>query len=276
MDMRSRSVIAALAFISALTMSDAALAHAELRSVSPAGHAVVASASTIQVRYGEPVGITADGITVTGANAKRWPVGPVTVDGGDISASLPALPAGTYVVNWASQAEDGHVQRRASTFAMGAPTRVLLPGEAAVSSRPTPTTVPRKASKTPSKAVSRKAVTTSTAVTVPATAELTLRSTDPSAPITSAVIRLRKLSDGRLGAVVQLPAGAAVPDSWALTASSTLSGGDPVAIVLTPKATAADAEAILLPPARWTFRLALDTGFAQSVVVADVTLSPGT
>lgn len=256
--------------VAALITSQGASAHAELRSVTPAAHAVVAEAPRFAASYGEAVGAGRPDVVLTGPSGFVWRAPFPTFDKGVIALGLPTLRPGSYVVTWATAAEDGHVQPSATTFAVGAPTsvRIVSSGASSPTAAITTTTAVRKPAKTTKAAA--KGAKTAKAPTAPSTTVTTsprLAAVDlvarTDAGSAAATLRSQVQADGRIALSVTLAAGTTAPDSWTLSASSTATDGGwvPIAVRVASGGRTATAEPVILPPGTWTVRLLLTRGF---------------
>ena len=112
-------IIAAVALVPSRTAS----AHAELLSSDPpAGAQLVVAPAAVTLRFNESVTfvpdairvIDASGATITGVGVPIHPDGDAT-----LSAALPALADGGYVVAWNVVSADGHPLNGAFTFVVG-------------------------------------------------------------------------------------------------------------------------------------------------------------
>jgi copper transport protein len=102
-----------------------AFAHATIQGSEPAQSASLPSGSpprAVTVRFDQPVTVSADSIQVFDGSGKRVKTGAVvsgkTAD--EITAPLPRLGDGTYVVTWRVVSSDSHPVQGAFTFGVGA------------------------------------------------------------------------------------------------------------------------------------------------------------
>jgi copper transport protein len=97
-----------------------ALAHAELAETVPADRAVVAAApEDLQLRFSEPVRLTALAIQKDGA--AKQSLGPLPLETtGQFTVALPGVDEGHYVVSWRALSEDTHVMSGEFMFVVGA------------------------------------------------------------------------------------------------------------------------------------------------------------
>ncbi len=114
-----------LVVVSWLVWPAAASAHAVLESTTPpAGSALTAAPTRIELRFGEAVAIPTGAIRLLDASGEPIDVGNahhVDGKGNEIAASVPTLPSGTYVVAWKAVSADSHPVHGAFTFSVGAP-----------------------------------------------------------------------------------------------------------------------------------------------------------
>ncbi len=106
----------------ALGPASAAFAHAALQSSVPAGESVVDEAPTdITLQFDEPVTAEPGAVRLLDASGADVAVG-LPEKGSDasvVTASLPGIPNGTYVVAWRVISQDGHPANGAFTFQVG-------------------------------------------------------------------------------------------------------------------------------------------------------------
>lgn len=114
--MKTTSLIL-MAFSAGIMQS--ALAHTELAETVPADRAVVAAApENVQLRFSEPVRLTALAVQQDGAAKQSLgPLPAATTE--EFSVALPALGDGHYVVTWRALSEDTHVMSGEFMFAVG-------------------------------------------------------------------------------------------------------------------------------------------------------------
>ena len=97
-----------LAFTAILATATAALAHSKAEQTTPANGATVEMVGAIELRYDDPMRVTA--ITLTGPDEeleinRKVCLDPVT----EFRAKLPEnMPAGAYTVDWRGLSSDGH------------------------------------------------------------------------------------------------------------------------------------------------------------------------
>ena len=128
--MRRASARVALLLVTAATLlvggATAASAHANLRSTDPAQSAVFPAGkppAKVVLHFDEEVTVRSDAIKVFAPNGK--PVAAVAVRSGtwkDVSATLPKLSDGSFVVIYRVVSDDGHPEQGAVTFTVGAAT----------------------------------------------------------------------------------------------------------------------------------------------------------
>jgi methionine-rich copper-binding protein CopC len=113
------------AAVAAMILAGSAIAHARLRSTSPAADAELRVApKTLTLTFNEEARLAVLTLSVGGKQI------PVTVDrnapaAAQVSVALPPLAAGKYLVQWSALSpRDGHVSKGAFSFAIvsaGAP-----------------------------------------------------------------------------------------------------------------------------------------------------------
>ncbi|MCU1502869.1 MAG: hypothetical protein JWM12_2223 [Ilumatobacteraceae bacterium] len=116
------ALVASLA--AALGTWGVASAHAELISTSPTSGAVLtASPTQIVLTFSEHVDPLPDSIRLVAGDGAAVAIGSMSQDLGDdtVSASVPTLADGTYVVAWRAISADSHPVAGAYTFSVGAP-----------------------------------------------------------------------------------------------------------------------------------------------------------
>ena len=128
--MRRAPARVALLLVTAATLlvggATAASAHANLRSTDPAQSAVFPAGkppAKVVLHFDEEVTVRSDAIKVFAPNGK--PVADVAVRSGtwkDVSATLPKLSDGSFVVIYRVVSDDGHPEQGAVTFTVGAAT----------------------------------------------------------------------------------------------------------------------------------------------------------
>ena len=100
-------------------------AHATLQSSSPPANAVLTDAPTsITLTFDEGVNKVDDSIRLVAADGTAVALGAVTQDdtGAVLTAQVPTLANGTYVVAWKAISDDSHPVSGAFTFTVGTPT----------------------------------------------------------------------------------------------------------------------------------------------------------
>lgn len=106
-------VLASLFVTSALVVSQAALAHAHLKTQYPAAKAVMdASPQALTLTFGEDIEPAFSGVDILDAQQQPMPVAKAQRNGRQhnqliVPLSQP-LPAGSYQVNWHVLSVDGH------------------------------------------------------------------------------------------------------------------------------------------------------------------------
>ena len=119
---RRRILSASLAAAALFALPAAeALAHAELKSSSPAADATVAkSPDTIMITFSESIEQKFSGLILTGPDGKPVKTGASAVEGKDHEMlSVPVgdpLAAGKYTVSWHNLSSDGHKLKGSFTF----------------------------------------------------------------------------------------------------------------------------------------------------------------
>ena len=101
--------------------SGVASAHAELVESVPAnGQHLAVAPTTISLRFTERVGVLDDAVRVSSADdGGQIETGAPKVDGSVVTADVPPLPDGSYVIDWKVVSSDGHQISGAITFAVG-------------------------------------------------------------------------------------------------------------------------------------------------------------
>lgn len=119
------AILALLASLgTALATWGVASAHAELLSTSPTSGAVLTAAPTqIVLTFSEHIDPVPDSIRLVAGDGTAVSIGTMSQAQGNttISASVPALAKGTYVVAWRAVSADSHPVAGAFTFSVGAP-----------------------------------------------------------------------------------------------------------------------------------------------------------
>jgi hypothetical protein len=100
-------------------LATSALAHSKSQSTTPADAATVASVDTIEIRFQDPMLVTA--ISLTGPEGafdleRETGMDPVTE-----FRAVPAtdLPSGAYTVDWRGLSVDGHPMQGTFSFSVG-------------------------------------------------------------------------------------------------------------------------------------------------------------
>lgn len=110
--MNNKHMLAAAAMILASTFSSLAHAHAKLEASIPKANAIVAPApKEVRLQFNERLEMAFSKIKLV--DGKGAAIGPLKVDLDKADpkvmvASLPALPAGAYRVQWTTLTRDGH------------------------------------------------------------------------------------------------------------------------------------------------------------------------
>jgi copper transport protein len=113
-----------IALLTLLALAGAADAHATLLTTTPAPGAVLtASPATIELRFSEPVEFPQQAIRLFDANRKEVALSALRHGATNdiVTATLPALADGGYVVAWRVVSADGHPVSAAFTFGVGQP-----------------------------------------------------------------------------------------------------------------------------------------------------------
>jgi copper transport protein len=110
-----------IAFLVALALPAAALAHATLRSTTPHfATELKVGPHVIRFQFDQEVRIVPGSVEVLGANGKNF-AGAVHTEKKDIVAAVRALPRGPYTVRWHAISADSHVVSGVWTFGVGVP-----------------------------------------------------------------------------------------------------------------------------------------------------------
>ncbi len=126
--MTAKRIIAVAAIVAGLVVATAgpAFAHAVLISTDPAASTTLTkSPKTVTLRFGENVEASLGAIRLFNQRAQRVDVGaPFHPNGrgSEVSATLPSLGSGLYVVTWRVISADSHPVHGAFTFQVGAST----------------------------------------------------------------------------------------------------------------------------------------------------------
>lgn len=112
-----------LGLLLVLGTSDAALAHAHLKTANPAENAVLSvSPATLTLQFSEALVLKFSGVTVTGPGKSAIKLGAANLGsegGATLQVAVPsALPAGAYVVHWHILSTDGHKTKGSYTFTL--------------------------------------------------------------------------------------------------------------------------------------------------------------
>lgn len=117
--------LAVLALALLVAPASRAFAHAELESTSPAAGSVIGESPTeITLDFSEAVDLVPGSIRLLRADGAEVAIGSPSQDAGadTITADVPALTDGSYVVAWRAVSADSHPIEGAFTFAVGAAT----------------------------------------------------------------------------------------------------------------------------------------------------------
>lgn len=106
-----------------LASAGAALAHAHLKSATPADNAVVAAApATLELHFSEGVDLKFSGVSLNGPDQKAVATGTPTHAGNDeASLAVPVtgkLAPGKYSVQWHVLSKDGHKTKGSYSFSV--------------------------------------------------------------------------------------------------------------------------------------------------------------
>lgn len=99
----------------------AGAAHARLETSEPrSGERLSEAPTEVRLRFDEPVDVGLGGVSLTDAEGRALPMpGPARADGRTVTAPVPPLTDGVYVVVWRVTSADGHAVRGAFTFRVG-------------------------------------------------------------------------------------------------------------------------------------------------------------
>jgi methionine-rich copper-binding protein CopC len=102
-------------------LSSGALAHAHLKTASPADHATVAAAMpSVRLEFSEEIELKFSGVKIAGPNKSTVTTGPATHgSGGDAVLEVPVtgpLAPGAYTLEWHILSKDGHKTKGSHTF----------------------------------------------------------------------------------------------------------------------------------------------------------------
>jgi copper transport protein len=110
----------AVLLVAVVVPSSAASAHAELAESTPAsGERLVESPPEIALRFTESVELLEDAVRLLDADGAAIEIGEPRADGAAVTATVPSLPDGAYVVDWKVVSADGHPVSGAFTFTVG-------------------------------------------------------------------------------------------------------------------------------------------------------------
>lgn len=118
--MHIQRVLAASVLAFAAIATSNAQAHAKLEASEPrAGSTLSSAPKEIRVKFNEALEPAFSKIRLTDAGNAEVALAPAKVDGADpktMSASLPALRAGQYHVQWTTMTHDGHKSKGEFSF----------------------------------------------------------------------------------------------------------------------------------------------------------------
>jgi copper transport protein len=121
-----RFAVAVVGFLTILTVTAApAFAHAVLLSTNPTdgtSYPTFAAPTSVSIHFGESVGVKLGAVRVYDGQGRLLDTGPpghAPGDGSTVTASLPKLGVGTYVVTWRVISADTHPVSGAFTFTVG-------------------------------------------------------------------------------------------------------------------------------------------------------------
>lgn len=109
----NRNILAGLAMA---TMATGAIAHSKAEDTTPANEVTVATVETIEMRFDDPMRVTA--ITLTGPDGDVSIVRETDMDVVTEFRALPPadLPDGAYTVDWRGLSSDGHPMQGTFSF----------------------------------------------------------------------------------------------------------------------------------------------------------------
>lgn len=112
---------AAIATAAVALLAAPASAHAELQSTDPPAGAQLSEApAAVTLTFDEPVSAQPSAIRVYDRRGDRLSIGDASAGpGATVTAGLPRLGDGSYVVTWRVVSDDGHPERGAFTFSVG-------------------------------------------------------------------------------------------------------------------------------------------------------------
>jgi copper transport protein len=118
-----------------------AWAHASLQGTEPASgteFAISKPPKAVSITFNEPVTLPANAIQVLDHDGKAVNIGKpgFGADGRHVTATLPPLPKGTYVVSWRVVSDDSHPVQGAFTFGVGEAAGAVTAGAVTQTSRP--------------------------------------------------------------------------------------------------------------------------------------------
>jgi copper transport protein len=119
--LRKLVTVAAATAVVALVVPAAASAHATLIRSNPTDGAVLAQApGRVTLQFSEPVETSLGAISVLDANLRQIQIGRLAHPAPDtITAALPPLPRGSYLVTWRVVSADTHAVHGTLVFSIG-------------------------------------------------------------------------------------------------------------------------------------------------------------
>jgi copper resistance protein C len=118
--MSAKRFVALATLALASVTSSPAFAHAKLQSSEPQSGSTLQSApKQVRLTFNEALEPAFSKIRVTSSHNAEIPVSATNVDKSDptvMTASLPALPAGEYRIQWTTMTHDGHKAKGEVTF----------------------------------------------------------------------------------------------------------------------------------------------------------------
>lgn len=125
------SYLAVLMVVASVWFATPASAHSALQASTPApGETVPTSPGAVTLRFNEPVTSRPDSIRLLDARGEEIDISPPTAVDTVVSAEVPDLENGSYVVAWKVMSADSHPVTGAFTFAVGAPSVSTADAEA--------------------------------------------------------------------------------------------------------------------------------------------------
>jgi copper transport protein len=126
--MKRALAFSALVVVAIVATAGPAFAHATAVSFSPAQGARLPAGSpprVISVGFDEGVQIPPNALQMFDSSGKKVAIGPATHTNGDsvMSATVPKIPDGTYVVTWRAVSDDSHPVSGSWTFSVGTPSK---------------------------------------------------------------------------------------------------------------------------------------------------------